>query len=60
MVFISGFLGIEKTSDGFVKPKTGWAVAEKIVNEKQEQDVHYGADEESDSNESEEGQNEEN
>lgn len=33
MCFISGFFGIEKTEDGFIKPKMGWAVAEKVVSE---------------------------
>ena len=37
MCFITGFIGVEQTEDGFVKPQLGWAVGEKIVNEKAEE-----------------------
>ena len=26
MCFISGFIGIEQTSDGYIKPKIGWGI----------------------------------
>lgn len=29
MKFISGFLGIEQTADGYVKPQIGWAIGKK-------------------------------
>ena len=37
MRFISGFIGIEQTSDGYIKPKIGWGIGQKTEPEKKEE-----------------------
>lgn len=42
MLFLSGFVGIEQTSEGFIKPRIGWAIAQKteIEEKKQKEECH--------------------
>ena len=38
MKLISGFIGIEETSDGYVKPQIGWAIGQITDPPKYEED----------------------
>ena len=38
MKFLSGFIGIERTADGYLKPKIGWAIAHKAEPEQNEEE----------------------
>ena len=62
MLFLSGFIGIEQTSDGYVKPLVGWAIAQRSGenwDEEESSEYEEGEDEEQEEDDEDDAEGEE-
>ena len=51
MLFLSGFMGTEQTADGYIKPLSGWGIAQKTKVEEKEYEPEEEEEEEEENEE---------